>query len=53
MTDDLKFRLAVIGLLCLLPVASALAAVVHVTRRSRRTRDDRARGFGVITRSKS
>ena len=46
MPDDLKIRLAVIALLCLLPTAAVVVAIIHARRRGRRSRG--GRGFGVI-----
>jgi hypothetical protein len=52
MPDDMKIRLAVIALLCVLPVVSAVIAVVHASRKDRRIQDERTRGFGVILNKK-
>ena len=48
MTDDLKIRIAVISLLCLLPAVSAIVAVFQAGRRFRRIHGQQSRGFGVI-----
>ena len=45
----MKIRIAVISLLCLLPVVSAIVAVFHAGRRRfRQIHAQQARGFGVI-----
>jgi len=46
MPDDLKIRLAVIALLCLLPTAAVVVGIVHARRRGKKVQ--RGRGFGVI-----
>jgi hypothetical protein len=51
MPDDVRIRLAVMSLLCLLPAASVIVAIVHARRRGRRTRGAGPRGFGVIVKS--
>ena len=48
MADDVKIRLAVIALLCLLPAVSVAVAIGHSRRRWRRWRGEQSRGFGVI-----
>jgi hypothetical protein len=48
MLDDVKIRLAVIALLCLLPAMCVAVAIVQARRRWRRARGEQSRGFGVI-----